>query len=74
LVRSESVTLEKSARDMAQLHVANLRTWGNNEFATQAFDRHELDQLENELDLIASGREEAGVVYNTAKQIIAQLK
>jgi SAM-dependent methyltransferase len=72
LVRSESVVLEKSARDMAQLHVANLRTWGSNDFAIQAFDRHELDQLEDELDSIAYGQKEAGVVYNTAKQIIAQ--
>ena len=74
LVRSESVVLEKSARDMAQLHLANLRTWGSNDFAIQAFDRYEMDQLENELDSIASGHKEVGVVYNTAKQIIAHLK
>lgn len=74
LLRSQSVVLEKSVRDMAQLHVANLRTWGSNDFAIQAFDRHEIDQLENELDSIASGHQEEGVVYNTAKQMIAQLK
>lgn len=74
LVRSDSVVLEKSARDMAQLHVANLRTWGDNDFALQTFDRHEMAQLETELDSIACGRKEAGSVYNTAKQIIAQLK
>jgi trans-aconitate 2-methyltransferase len=74
LIRSESVVLEKSARDMAQLHVANLRTWGGNDFAVQAFDRCELDQLESELGSIASGSKEAGVVYNTAKRIIAQRK
>jgi SAM-dependent methyltransferase len=74
LVRSESVVLEKSALDMAQLHVANLRTWGRSDFAIQAFGRREVDQLENELDSIASGYQEAGVVYNTAKQIIAKLK
>lgn len=73
LVRSESVLLEKSARDMARLHADNLRTWGNNDFAVQAFDRHEMDQLENELDSIASGRKEAGIVDNTAKQIVARL-
>lgn len=72
LIRSESVVLEKSARDMAQLHVANLRTWGGNDFAVQAFDRCEMDQLESELGSIASGSKEAGVVYNTAKRIIAQ--
>lgn len=73
LVRSESVVLEKPARDMAQLHAANLRTWGSNDFALNAFSRSEVDQLESELDSVASGCKDAGVVYNTAKQIIAQL-
>lgn len=72
LIHSESVVLEKAARDMAQLHVANLRTWGGNDFALQAFDRDELDQLESELSSIASGSKEAGLVYNTAKRIIAR--
>ena len=72
LVRNESVVLEKSARDMAQLHLANLRIWGRNDFAMQAFDRHEMDQLENHLSAIASGSTEAGVVYNTAKRIITR--
>jgi trans-aconitate 2-methyltransferase len=74
LIRSESVVLEKFARDMAQLHVTNLRTWGGNDFAVHAFDRCEMDQLESELGSIASGGEEAGVVYNTAKRIIARRK
>lgn len=74
LLRSESVALKKSARDMAQLHVANLRTWGGNDFAMQTFSRSEIDQLERELDSIASGSKEAGVVYNTAKRMIAQRK
>lgn len=73
LVHNESVVLEKSARDMAQLHAANLRTWGSNEFALQAFERREVKQLEQELDSIAFGDKNAGIVYNTAKQIIAQL-
>lgn len=72
VVCSESVVLEKSARDMAQLHVANLRTWGRNDFAAQAFDRHEIDQLENQLGSISSGSTEAGVVYNTARRIVAR--
>ena len=71
-VCNESVVLEKSARDMAQLHLANLRIWGRNDFAMQAFDRHEMDQLENQLSAIASGSTEAGVVYNTAKRIITR--
>ena len=72
LVNSESVVLRKSARDMAQLHLPNLRTWGRNDFAVQAFDRHEMDQLESQLGSIASGSIEAGAVYNTAKRILAR--
>jgi trans-aconitate 2-methyltransferase len=72
VLRSESVVLEKPAREMAQLHAANLRTWGNNDFAVQAFSRHEMDQIQTELDSIASGRKEAGIVCNTAKQMIAR--
>jgi len=72
LVSSDSVVLEKSARDMAQLHLANLRTWGRNDFAVQAFDRQEMDQLASQLDSIASGSIDAGVVYNTAKRIVAR--
>ena len=72
LVHSESVLLEKSSRDMAQLHVANLRTWGRNEFAVSAFDRGEIDHLERELDSIASGSQSAGVVRNAARRIIAR--
>jgi len=69
---SRSVFLEKSAQDMAQLHLPNLRTWGRNEFAVQAFDRRELDELEGALDRIASGVIDAGVVRNTARQIVAE--
>lgn len=72
LVFSESVILEKSARDMAHLHLANLRTWSRNDIAVQTFERHEMDQLESQLGSIASGRTDAGVVYNTAKRIIAR--
>jgi len=74
LIRSESVVLEKPARDMAQLHVTNLRTWGGNDFALHAFDRCEIDQLDGELCSIASGDKEVGVIFNTAKRIIAQRK
>ena len=72
ILHSRSVILEKSARDMAQLHLPNLRTWGRNEFAAQAFDRRELDELEDALDRIASGVTDAGVVRNTARQIVAE--
>lgn len=69
---SRSLILEKSAREMAQLHLPNLRTWGRNEFAAQAFDRRELDELEATLDSIASGVCEAGIVCNSVKQIVAE--
>jgi hypothetical protein len=59
---------------MAQLHVTNLHTWRGNDFAVHEFDKCEMDQLESELGSIASGGKEAGVVYNTAKRIIARRK
>ena len=72
--QSRILILEKPARDMAQLHLSNLRTWGRNEYAAQAFDRRELDELEAALEHIASGASEAGVVSNTARQIFAERK
>ena len=44
---------------------------GRNEYAVQAFDRGELDELKASLDSIARGTMEAGVVKNTARQIVA---
>jgi SAM-dependent methyltransferase len=70
--QSRSMILEKPARAMAQLHLPNLRTWGRNEYAIRAFDRRELDQLEADLDSIASGNSDTGFVRNTARQIIAE--
>jgi SAM-dependent methyltransferase len=70
--QSRSLVVEKPARDMAQLHLSNLRAWGRNEYALQAFDRRELDELEQALDSVASGNSEAGVVHNTARQIVAE--
>ena len=70
--QGRSLVVERSARDMAQLHFPNLRTWGKNEYAAQAFDRRELDQLEAALDSIASGASEGGIVRNTVKQIVAK--
>ena len=70
--QGRSLVVERSARDMAQLHLPNLRTWGKNEYAAQAFDRRELDQLEAALDSIASGASEGGMVSNTVKQIVAK--
>lgn len=72
VVQSECVILEKSSSDMAQLHLPNLRTWSKNQFAAQAFDRAEVNKLERELDAIAAGRKDAGIVHNTARQVIAE--
>ena len=69
--RSESIVLEKSARDMAQLHLANLRTWRSNEYALQTFNQAELRALEHSLERIASGQAKAGTVQNIARQIVA---
>jgi SAM-dependent methyltransferase len=69
---SRALVLQKPAREMAQLHLPNLRTWGKNEYAAQAFDRLELENLEAALNSIASGTSEAGVVLNTARQIVAE--
>jgi SAM-dependent methyltransferase len=70
--QSRSLILEKPAREMAQLHLPNMRTWGRNEYAAQAFDRRELDELEMALASVASGVAEAGFVRNTARQIVAE--
>jgi hypothetical protein len=68
---SERLLLKKPARDMAQLHLPNLRTWGGNEYA-QAFDREEIAELDRALERIASGIEDGGLVENAARQIIAE--
>lgn len=72
VVESTRRILEKSANEMAELHAANLRTWRNDSYASRSFDPRELDSLEASLERIAGGQENAGVVVNAARQIIAQ--
>jgi trans-aconitate 2-methyltransferase len=72
LVENQRRLLEKPAGDMAELHLANLRTWRDDEYAQRAFDSDEIDALEESLERIASGREDGGIVVNAARQIIAQ--
>ena len=67
-----SLELHKSAKDMAELHSANLQTWRTDEYARQAFDSGEIDRLQTSLDRIAQGAEDAGEVIDVAKQIIAK--
>ena len=72
LVESRRRVLEKPASDMASLHVANLRTWRHDEYATRTFDAGELNSLEASLVQIASRMEDAGLVVNSARQIVAR--
>ena len=72
VVESRRRLLERPAGDMAELHLANLRTWRDDEYARRAFEAGEIAALETSLERIASGRENGGVVVNAARQIIAQ--
>lgn len=72
VVESQRRLSEKPASAMAELHLANLRTWRHDAYASNAFDRDELDSLEASLARIAQGADHAGLVVNAARQIIAQ--
>ena len=72
VIESNRRILEKKAGKMAALHLANLRTWRNDDFARRAFDPNEIDELEVSLARIADGLENGGIVLNAARQIIAQ--
>jgi trans-aconitate 2-methyltransferase len=72
LLENQRRLLEKPARDMAELHLANVRTWRSDVYAQQAFDSHEIAALETSLERMASGLEDGGIVVNAARQIIAQ--
>jgi hypothetical protein len=58
---------------MAELHLANLRTWREQEYARRSFDGSELDRLATALERIASGAKDGGKVVNIARQIAAEL-
>jgi trans-aconitate 2-methyltransferase len=72
VIYSSGPVLEKPAQLMAELHLANIRSWRHDKYASQSFDAGEMDLLESSLRRIASGMENAGIVLNTARQIIAQ--
>jgi hypothetical protein len=57
---------------MAGIHLANLRTWRDDEYAQRSFDSREIAALETSLERIASGGEDGGIVVNAARQIIAR--
>ena len=72
LVKSKRRVREKPAREMASLHLANLRTWRHDEYAMRTFDANELDSLDASLERISSGCEDGDVVVNAARQIMAR--
>lgn len=72
VVDSRAVALEFQAARMAALHVANLRTWREDEHAKRAFDAAGLDELEASLERIAAGEESAGVVVNVVRQMVVE--
>lgn len=71
-VDSRSVRLELPATRMAELHLANLRTWRTDDHALRIFDAAELDALDATLERIVSGAEQAGTVTNRVRQVVAE--
>lgn len=72
VIESERRVSPKPASKMADLHLSNLRTWRNDEYAKQAFDPREIDSLESALKQITEDSEGNGVVVYAARQIIAR--
>lgn len=72
VVESVRRDLQKPANTMAQLHLANLRTWRQDEYARTAFAAREIDSLEASLSEIASRSADEAVVINGARQIISR--
>jgi trans-aconitate 2-methyltransferase len=71
VIESRRRVLAKSGHKMAELHLPNLRTWRQDAYASRAFDPREVDALEASLERITSGVEDAGVVVNGVRQIVA---
>jgi SAM-dependent methyltransferase len=72
VLESRCLMVEKQAGEMAELHLPNLRTWGRNEYAAQAFNRMELENLEAALEEIAANGSHPGTVFNAARQMIVR--
>ena len=64
--------LEKPVARMAQLHLANLRTWRQDDYALEAFDTAEIDALEASLSELSQDSAHGGMVTSGARQIIAR--
>jgi trans-aconitate 2-methyltransferase len=72
LLENQRPILEKPVAKMAQLHLSNLHTWRQDEYARQTFDAAEIDSLEASLTDISEDSANKGIVINAARQIIAQ--
>lgn len=69
---SRAVPLAMPAPHMAELHLANLRTWRQDEYAARTFDAGELEELEGTLARIVTGEERAEAVTNVVRQVVAE--
>ena len=72
IVDSKRQVLEKPVRNMAELHLPNLRTWRQDAYARQAFAAEEIDALEASMTEIIADTRNLGVVLNGVRQIVAQ--
>jgi predicted double-glycine peptidase len=57
---------------MAELHLANLRTWRADDHARRIFDPAELDSLDATLERIVTSAEPAGKVTSVVRQVVAE--
>jgi len=73
MVESTRLELRKPASAMAQIHLANLRTWRHDDYARQTFDASEIDALEASLTQIAASPDSSAVI-NIARQVIARCR
>ncbi len=55
-----------------ELHLANLRTWREEEYVRKNYDPCELERIEPSLERIARGVEDGGRVWNAVRQIAAE--
>jgi hypothetical protein len=70
--RSRRPAMKKiSTVAVAELHLANIRTWRHDRFASELFDTAEIRELENALEKLASRPQSSGNVSNRARQIVA---
>lgn len=69
---SEEARFERTAADMARLHLMNLRSWREDEEARRAFDSEELDQLAISLRQIAGGTVKCPPVFVGLAEVAAR--